>query len=143
MANWNWFWKRKKKQPPRRSKPRRLVLEHLEPRQLLSGNPFAATLAKVTPDPQPSGDQPSAEAATVSLAAYTPAAINDPGVAPLEPYFDGLRQIYSQILDNPAARPAFWGEPVAGSAGQYELHFCDNGMLVNVGRAEIFNGEMQ
>ena len=86
MANWNWFWKRKKKQPPRRSKPRRLVLEHLEPRQLLSGNPFAATLAKVTPDPQPSGDQPSAEAATVSLAAYTPAAINDPGVAPSKPY---------------------------------------------------------
>ena len=66
----------------------------------------------------------------ISLAAYTPAVVNDPGLAVLEPYLDALRQIYGNILSNPAARPSFWGEPQVAGTGEYELHLCDNGMLV-------------
>ena len=64
MGLWNWLlngWKAAiptaGEAPPRpRGKSRRLVLESLEPRRLLSGNPpldpaFAAMLANVTPTP--------------------------------------------------------------------------------------------
>ena len=143
MGLWNWLLGVRKMHSPRcrkpsrdrRAKSRRLVLESLESRQLLSSAPLdpglAALLAKETPDPHRTGDQPSDTAQVIALADYTPAPIMDPGIPSLEPFFDGLREIYSSILSNPAARPSFWGEPAAAGAGQYQLHLCDNGMLVS------------
>ncbi len=92
MGLWNWLLgvpkkqsrQRRKPSPAPRAKSRRLVLESLEPRQLLSGGgPLdpgeAALLAKQTPDPHPTGDQPTATAQVIPLSAYTAAAITDPG----------------------------------------------------------------
>ncbi len=129
---------RQRRKPSRapRAKSRRLIVESLEARQLLSGGSpldpgFAALLAKMTPDPHPTGDQPSQTASTIALAAYTPATIFDPGIPEIEPFIQGERQIFSNILSNPAARPSFWGEPAVPGTGQYQLHLCDNGMLVS------------
>ena len=99
MGIGNWLWKRRKKEfrrPARRPstprpKARRLLLESLEPRQLLSGYPPMAPfqvnqLAAETPNPHPTGNQPSNTAELVPLASYTPATIFNPGVRGLQSY---------------------------------------------------------
>ena len=134
MGLWNRFLSGRKKPWRQGVKPRRLLVEPLEARRLLSVSPptsLAALLASETPDPHPTGDPPSATATVIALAAYVPAAIFDPGIAVLEPLIQGEEQIESNILSNPAARPSFWGEPQAAGTGQYQLYLCDNGMLVS------------
>ena len=73
MGIWNWFHKRRKTESRGPlTKPRRLFVEFLEPRQLLSGTTLSATLAAdlalLTPNPHPSGDQPADASQLVPLA---------------------------------------------------------------------------
>ena len=146
MGKRNWFWNGWRRQPRarRQAKPSRavigktrfLLLESLEPRQLLSAGPpldpiLASLLVKMTPVPHPDGDRPSDTGQMITLTAYTAAPIFDPGIPAFEPFVQGEQQIFSNILSNPAARPAYWGEPTASGGSQYRLYLCDNGMLVN------------
>ena len=64
--------------------------------------PFAPYLAAVTPHPHPTGDQPLDASQVITLSAYTPP---PPIPDPFPAYAEGLRQIYSDILDNPRPGP--------------------------------------
>src|SRR6266566_7013872 len=130
-----WIWKWSGKWPGSRrarmaiSKGRVLAVEPLEPRLMLSGSPptLADLLAKETPDPHPTGDQPTETARMISLDAYQPTPVPDLGGIPeLESFFDSLRQIYGGILRNPQARPSYWGEQTVNGGDQYRLYLNDN-----------------
>ncbi len=122
---------------PYRPKPRFLRVEFLEPRTLLSGSSLTDTLnaylASVTPDPQPSGDQPANLSQEVPLANYSPSPLPpDPGISPtITQFIAELAQVQAEIADNPAARPVFWAANVTGAANQVCLHLDDNGMLID------------
>ena len=103
---------------------------------LLSGTPLpadlASLLASLTPDPQPSGDQPPQSSQLRTLANYAPLPWPpytgpDPAVTQFVADFGAVEDA---IQANPAARPAFWGETVADAPNQYRLHLDDNGMLL-------------
>jgi uncharacterized delta-60 repeat protein len=130
--------------PPRRRRDvrrkrlpsdRRLQIEGLEVRRLLTASPLAfsipALLAQQTPAPHPTGLPAPITAQVIALANYSPYQIMDPGIPALEPLIQGLDQIESNILSNPAARPSYWGQPIAAGSGQYQLYLSDNGMLVS------------
>jgi hypothetical protein len=137
MAKRNRWWSKKKSASHQadRSKTRRLLLELLEPRKLLSGAPsvtLAGLIARMTPDPHPSGDQPADISQEVPLANYTSGFVPpDPGIDPaITQFVLAVQQIYAGIEANTDARPGFWGEDVATGAHEYRLHLDDNGMLV-------------
>ena len=92
---------------------------------------IAEMLAERTPDPHPSGEQPSDSSGVVVLTEYTPAPILDPGIAEMEPLVQGEEQIEASILSNADARPSYWGESLATGGDDYRLHLNDNGMLVS------------
>ncbi len=145
MGLWNWLLGGQKEPSPRCGNPsrvirakrqraplpkgRRLTVESLETRRLLDGS-LTVLLAKETPSPHPTGDPPSATAQVITLTTYAPLPLNDPGIPSLEPFFQGLQQIYDNISSDPQARPTYWGEAVDNGGDQYEVHLCDNGMLV-------------
>jgi Ca2+-binding RTX toxin-like protein len=127
-------------QAAQRSNPRvrgfrNLTVERLEARALLSGRPamtLSDLLVQMTPDPQPSGDMPANTSQLVPLVNYAPAMVPPdlPENADIHNFVVGLEQIESDIANNPDARPAYWGENVAGGANEYRVHFDDNGMLL-------------
>ena len=146
MTKWNWFWsgleKRSKRNRPAKRRTtngnkRNLQIEPLECRQLLSVAPPAYTgpvdpmitgwLVAATPDPHPTGDPLSSTAQMIPLSAYT---LPPPCPNPFPQYATGLQQIYSNIENNPQARPSFWGETTAAGGDEYKLHLCNNGMLI-------------
>lgn len=141
MRMFGWLWNRwkncsraprkPKHQPMPRHKGRRLALESLETRRMLDGS-IASILASDTPNPHPTGDPPSATAQVITLTSYTAPQLpfESSGDPDIEQFIQGLQQIYSNISSNPQARPTYWGEVAASGGGQYELHLCDNGMLV-------------
>jgi PKD domain-containing protein len=113
-----------------------LRVEYLEPRCVLSGGhitSLAQDLINMTPNPGPSGDQPPAgtqEILDTNFTANPP--LPDPGIsADITSYLAGVALIATSIESNPAARPGFWGEAVAGSPNQYRIHLDDNGMLIS------------
>ena len=112
MRKWNWLWnsfgkwpktsRRARRASPAVQRSRSLSLEPLEDRRLLSVDAtIAALLAKMTPDPHPTGDQPSDTSRMITLTAYSPQPIFDPGIAELEPLIDGERLIFRQHLEQP------------------------------------------
>ena len=110
MGLWNWLLSNRKKESPQRRrssraprvKARRLVVEALEPRQLLGGDPsLTGLLAQDTPNPRPTGDPLAAAAQMITLTAYTAPPLFDPGIPALEPYFQGLQQIYNRSKQSP------------------------------------------
>ena len=142
MGKRKWFWNAWKKKAhgghrENRSRmtsqrTRLLLLEFLEPRQLLSGMSVADMLARATPNPHASGDQPTDSSQMVVLSSYTPAALPpDPGISPdITEFIAGLQQIESSVAANPNARPSYWGESIVAGDNGYRLHLDDNGMLV-------------
>ena len=119
-------------------KPRHLLIEPLECRQLLSvapvappdPDPFAAYLAAETPNPHPTGDQPSDTARSFRCRPTLRRRRSSIRASPARSAVEGLQQIYSNILNNPQARPSFWGETADAGGDVYRLHLCDNGMLI-------------
>ena len=115
-------------------KARRLLFESLESRRLLSGNAaqiVASLVARMTPNPQPSGDQPADISQLVPLANFTPMpAFPETGDPVIDQYVVAMQQILATIESTPADRPAFWGESVPASANAYRVHLDDNGMNV-------------
>ena len=115
---------------------RNLTVERLETRAMLSGAPVTSLsdlLTQMTPDPHPSGDMPADTSQLVTLSSYTPG-VEPPDmteVPEIHAFVMGLDQIHADIADNPAARPAAWGENMATGGYDYRLHLDDNGMLVN------------
>jgi hypothetical protein len=89
----------------------------------------AAILAQMTPDPHPSGDQPADTSLLIPLSNLSAPAVVDPGIPALEPFIEALNAIYTNIADNPAERPAYWGENVSAGTHEYRVHLDDNGML--------------
>jgi hypothetical protein len=89
----------------------------------------AAVLAQMTPDPHTSGDQPADTSLLIPLLNLSAPAVVDPGIPALEPFIAALNAIYTNIADNPAARPAYWDENVGTQSHEYRVHLDDNGML--------------
>ena len=147
MTKWNWLWGGLEKGTKRNGRAKRrttnrktrlLQIEPLECRQLLSVAPPAYTgpidptitswLVAATPDPHPTGDPLSSTAQMIPLSAYAlPPSFPDP----FPQYATGLQQIYCSIENNPQARPSFWGETASPGGNTYQLHLCDNGMLID------------
>ncbi len=128
-------------QPLHRDHPRvrgfrNLTVERLETRAMLSGAPvhsLADLLVQMTPDPHPSGDLPADMSQVRPLAVYTPQVeVPDmPNIPEIHQFVVGVHQVHVNIENNPAARPAAWGENMATSGYDYRLHLDDNGMLIS------------
>ena len=101
---------------------------------MLSYSPPTLTqlLANMTPNPHPSGDMPADTSQLVPLSYYTqgyvPPEIS--GATDLDNFIIAEQQIFNDISANSDARPAYWGENVAGGSNQYRIHLDDNGMLI-------------
>ena len=135
QRNHPWFrnlLSKRKSAEPVQSKTRFLRIEALEPRQVLSGISLSDLLTEITPNPHPSGDQPADTSQEIPLAYYSAGMLPpDPGIDPaITQFIQGLAQVYTDIQNNSAARPAYWGENVVGAANQVRLHLDDNGMLI-------------
>jgi len=161
IRKWNWSWSgfgkrggRSRRENRPRAVSRFLLIESLEPRQLLSGSPLvdmtasAAEVAppldavdrlleRLTPQLHPAGHRHTASESTaaeqvVKLDSYNPRPLPSlpANVPELQKLRDGLEKIQSDIRNNPDARPAIWGETTVMGGGEYRLHLDDNGMLV-------------
>ncbi len=135
----SWLEKMIWPQPAHRARPRvpgfrNCTIEQLETRTLLAGHTFptlAQMLAARTPNPQPSGDLPADMSQVNPLSTYTAGATppDMPDVPEIHNFVVGLEQVYSDIADNPDARPAFWVQTAAGS-NKCQVFLDDNGMLI-------------
>ena len=126
-------------QPARRARPRvqgfrNCTIEQLETRSLLSGHTFltlSQLLTNMTPNPQPSGDVPADMSQVQTLTTYTASALppDMPGIPEIHDFVVGVTQVYNDIADNPAARPAFWVQ-TALAGNKCQVFLDDNGMLI-------------
>ena len=152
MAIRIWSWLGSVKRQGRKSRGKRsqtmiqrtrlLLMEPLEARELLSvGSPWDNLLARSTPNPHPTGDQPQDGSQMITLSAYTPKPVApDMGLPEVDQFNQALRQIDDGIMRNPQARPSYWGEATAAGGDQYRLHFCDNGMLITQWTVDFGDG---
>ena len=137
---WRWLSRsgRSRRPEPASRKPRTLLLESLEPRQLLSGLPLGQTLAqmlaKMTPHPTGPSHTSSDlwQQQAVLLCNYNPSSPPPvPSALPgAQDFLTGFSQVESSILNNPEARPDVWGQTSGTGGGQYQLDLDANGMLI-------------